>query len=153
MSELFTGFLSVSQLAKTTGRKRNALQAELHAAAQTETPYGDVAQTMTIAGMNFPFINPFAFLHAATLLSARFAEFLQERRGDATCLQVMLYTDEVVPGNNLRPDYARAYWAVYWQFMEYPDWFRVRHGAIHNFMQIQCKDVARVPGGIMLFYI
>ena len=37
---------------------------------------------------------------------------------------------------------------MYWQFLEYPDWFRVRQGGLRHFLQIKTSDVLQVPGGI-----
>lgn len=59
-----------------------------------------------------------------------------------------MYTDEATPGNQLRPDKARNYYAIYWTIAEYPDWFRSRHGGWHDLCQMQVSTVEDMPRGI-----
>jgi hypothetical protein len=40
--------------------------------------------------------------------------------------RIAFYCDGVKPGNVLRPDSGREFEAVYWTFMEFPDFFRTR---------------------------
>ena len=40
--------------------------------------------------------------------------------------RVVLYVDEVRPGNLNRPDKGRCYQAIYWTLAELPDWLRSR---------------------------
>ena len=62
--------------------------------------------------------------------------------------RVVLYVDEATPGNQLRPNKARSYYAIYWIIAEYPDWFRSRHGGWHDLCQIKVSTVEDIPGGI-----
>ena len=35
-----------------------------------------------------------------------------------------LYVDEITPGNALRPESQRSYYAFFWTLLDYPHWFR-----------------------------
>jgi len=78
---------------------------------------------------------PFAFLWLVCSVSIDFYRFLEGNMarpcpppaGQAgpsrLRARLALYFDEVVPGNNHRPDKGRAYMAVYWTFVDLPMWF------------------------------
>ena len=38
--------------------------------------------------------------------------------------RIAIYEDEVCPGNNHRHDKGRKYLAIYWTFLDLPEWFR-----------------------------
>lgn len=131
---------------------------EIAAAGQVETPYGHVVKTITIQEVVIPYVCPFALLHMLCGSSAAFANFLfacvarggyAPRGGPAPApARVALYVDEVVPGNNLRPDHARAFYAVFWLFLDYPDWFRSSAAGWHDLCVVKAKDVEKIDGGI-----
>ena len=127
--------------------KRRRLQQALAEAAQTETPYGCLGSTFEIGGLTVPFVNPIALLWVLCHGTVHYMRFLSDcLRGSRG--RIILYTDEVIPGNNLRPDHARGYSAFYWTIMEYPDWFRSRHCGWHDLFQVRTADVKEIVGGL-----
>ena len=118
------------------------------------TPYGSLFKTCEAPSSEegekneIYYLCPFGFLHYGCELSIPFGEFLEVTidpsstgfslatpdvldRGSSRASpgeppkgRITIYGDEVTPGNNLRPDIARSYLAVYWTFLEFPEWFR-----------------------------
>jgi hypothetical protein len=70
---------------------------------------------------------------------------------ESTCrgrpLQVVLYADEVTPGNPLRPDKGRQFYAVFWSGLHFPNWFRSSPGWF-PLAFIPHKQIASIQGGL-----
>ena len=128
-------------------RRRVRLGADLAAAARTATPYGAVGIEIRIGDIAVPIINPFALLWLLCTQTTHYFACLRHcvAAGPA---RVVLYVDEATPGNQLRPDRARSYYAIYWSIAEYPDWCRSRHGGWHDLCQTKVSTVEDIPGGI-----
>ena len=62
--------------------------------------------------------------------------------------RIGLYVDEVAPGNNLRPDRARAFYSFFWILLEYPDWYRSSAAGWHDICTVKASDVDAIPGGV-----
>ena len=127
--------------------KRQRLAADIASASQAETPYGQLVKTSDIQDFKLPYICPFALLWQLTQVSAGYAALLQSRIGDALG-RVVLYVDEVIPGNNLRPDHARAFYSVFWLFLDYPDWLRSSAFGWHDLIVIKASVCEEIRGGI-----
>ena len=68
------------------------------------------------------YINPFALLHKATALDG-FAALMDRRLVEVppspeAPWRIVLYTDEVTPGNQLLMDNLRKMWVAYLSFLE-----------------------------------
>ena len=102
--------------------------------AEMETPLGpltcsaDLPQGEGRAPMGVQYISPLAFLWQACRLSLALFKILQgfsQRGGEAQPIhqaRIALYLDDVMPGNVHRPDAGRSYVAIYWTFLDLPDW-------------------------------
>ena len=115
----------------------------------TCTPYGRIGNSFCINrggnSLTMCYANPFALLWQASEKCKAFVPFLQACFGPSCRGTVVLNDDETKPGNALRPDKARAYTAVYWSFLEYPDWFRARCNlAWMPFGYILTRDLVKV---------
>ena len=133
--------------AGSVSTKRQRLAADIASASQAETPYGQLVKTLDIQDFKLPYICPFALLWQLTQVSAGYAALLQSRIGDALG-RVVLYVDEVIPGNNLRPDHARAFYSVFWLFLDYPDWLRSSAFGWHDLIVIKASVCEEIRGGI-----
>ena len=80
------------------------------------TPYGPIEKILSL-GEEVPFICPFALLWTATQRSAAFGEFLLSCLAGAVG-RLILFIDDCRPGNQLRPDQGRTYYAVFWSLQE-----------------------------------
>ena len=102
---------------------------------------------LTIQDIVVPYICPFTLVWHMTSASAAYAELLHRSIGE-TIGRVALYVDEVIPGNNLRPDHARSFYAIFWLFMEYPDWLSSSAFGWHDLCVIKASGVQQIRGGI-----
>ncbi len=126
---------------------------ELYRPILTNTPYGIIRQSFEMPGLEgepvtIEFVHPFALLYEMSSKSAACSRFLKQHLGGSTC-RVVLYIDETKPGNQLRPDTARAMECVYWSFLELPTWYRAKTDV--GWLPFACvasKDAARIDGGL-----
>ena len=104
---------------------------------------------------------PFALLWHLCTSSMLFYRFLEPnvarlsqppegQAGPVTRLRarIALYWDEVVPGNNMRPDHGRAYIAVYWTFVDLPMWFINGPIGWFTLCYVPLATVAVIAGGV-----
>ena len=134
------------QLAKelTAAKKIHSLQM---------TPYGRVVQTIDLPTQRMPkwqICNPLAFMYYLSMLAAPFFLVMQEAVAAAPrgILNVILYIDEVCPGNPLRHDKGRTIQALYWAFAEWPAWLLARSGAWIVFGFLRTAIAKELPGYI-----
>jgi hypothetical protein len=104
----------------------------LHEATASEVdaggPYGGLLCNVELQAVgggrtNMLVVNPFAMLHIAALAPG-FAALLRDRLAATPCTpetpwRIALYSDEVVPGNQLSHDNKRKLWVIYWSFLEF----------------------------------
>ena len=80
--------------------------------ANTSTPHGPLLQAIDVPFVNqiyrLDIISPFALLFYLTSVSVAFAELMRTAvlKG-LGCLSLLLYSDELTPGNPLRSDQGR----------------------------------------------
>lgn len=114
--------------------------------AQTRTPYGTVVKMLDLApGVRMPYICPFALLFHLCSLSQSFAELCRSSlRGNVG--RLVLYIDEIRPGNVLRPDKGRSTQCIYWTLTCFPEWFRTRELGWFTAMCLRSSVLEQVPG-------
>jgi hypothetical protein len=92
------------------------------------TPYGALHQTITVAGIDDPVQlevqHPLAMLYHCCTLHNSFSKFIGQVAAARPPTidkpwRLILYTDEVLPGNQLGYKSARKFWAVYWSILEF----------------------------------
>ena len=114
------------------------------------TPYGAVIQQFDL-GLpelrRWDYIHPMAFLNYACGKSPQFAKIM------ADCctgrpLRLIIYIDEVCPGNPLRPEKSRTLQAIYWAFADWPQWLLQRTMAWPTFGTIRSTLVENLPGKV-----
>ena len=117
-------------------------RAILYGPYNTVTPYGQIGNCLRIAGqqqthLDLWYANPFALLHAACEATPAYGSFLEKYVVGGMC-HICLYLDGVTPGNKLRPEKSRSYVAIYWCFLESPDWHK------------RCERTGWIPFGFAL---
>ena len=137
--------LKPRQLAKelTQAKKKHSEQ---------ETPYGRVVQQMDLPSDKLPnwdYCHPAAFTWYLASLSMPFFEIMTEASMSCAraALNVIVYIDELVPGNVNRHDDGRKFHAVYWALAEWPAWLLSRTGAWPVFGVLRSRVVKTLPGG------
>ena len=110
------------------GVGRDALRAARDYQCNEETSYGSLIEhiwvkTSTGEWHAIPICNPFAFLLVAVRDCCQFSSFLLARLQDHPSTPdnpwtLLIYSDEVTPGNPLATMNNRKFHAVYWSFLE-----------------------------------
>jgi hypothetical protein len=115
-----------------TGRTRWNLWKDVEDVAEQESPYGSLIKCMelplTQGTFKLEYICPMAFLWHLCSKSFFFFQMLKkfppcgDQAQPALRARLVLYLDDVMPGNPHRPDHGRSYVAIYWAFLDLPDW-------------------------------
>ena len=90
----------------------------------TDTPFGSPLQTMSLimddgSSKEISYLHPLAILFYFLEMSVSFKEFFNSRLESHTgCWNLIMYGDEVTPGQTLKKGNTRKIWALYWSFKE-----------------------------------
>ena len=123
------------------------------------TPYGDVVKKFEVVTDSGPvqldYVCPHAWLYFACLQCQTFAQFLIRYLSQGLPGQgsICIYSDDVTPGNVLRPDTGRTFMAVYWGVMEMPDFFRSRGLLWQTLMYVPMSLLHSIRGGLSALYV
>ena len=145
--------------ASSVARRRQAI-------CYKKTPYGPVIFTRKLPLRNggvatVQFQQPYAMLHALLESSLEFRRlFTKVCEANDFHLGVVLYTDEVTPGNALSPANKRKVQAIYWSIMQflYPvlandaAWFTGFTGRSFDVNFIDCQLSCVVSDFLKLFF-
>jgi hypothetical protein len=101
--------------------RRDARIGTEDAVATAHTPHGPVVTTLNVNGTVFEVVNPFAYVYFLCERNPGLFELLMPAGAVSACRPIVLYVDEVRPGNPLRPGKARTTQCVYWIFADMPD--------------------------------
>ena len=118
-------------------------------ASDIDTPYGKVRQFMRVdipSLENLCVINPFAFLWLLCSRCLKFYEMMESIAAGSN--SVVIYIDELNPGNPFRPSYGRKLQCIYWAIPQWPQWFMQQADAWPTFCCIRSGVVAKLPGGV-----
>ena len=110
--------------AQNEGLPQSCSRADIRAArgavARQETPYGTLHQTIHIDGYgDIEVLHPFAALGHASHNCAGFKTLIERATVHQGPLNVILYADEVLSGNQLAHKAARKTWCWYWTIAEF----------------------------------
>ena len=134
-----------------------AYQREIHSGVRehslkSTTPHGPVVQARALPSEaldSWTIVHPLALLAYLSSLSLSFYTLMRDTVNNAGApLTLLLYLDEVNPGNPLAPDPHRMFWAFYWVFKELPQWFIQRKGAWFCYGVLRTKIVNDISGGV-----
>ena len=152
LQKLQSAGLSKGDLGKSSrSAARREAQSAIEEHALADTPYGRVVQRLdlgTPALCQWEYVNPFAYLYHLTRMSKGFSELMTATLGSAQGpLRIVLYIDEVTPGNPLRPDKGRSTQSIYWRFADWPQWALRRAGAWLLFGVVRSSLVSELQAG------
>jgi hypothetical protein len=121
------------------------------------TPYGPVHQRIDLGGgVSAEVQHPMAMLYAVSASSPAFAVLLRRALSRFPCSPVspwklILYTDEVSPGNQLAYAHERKTWAWYWSFMEFEQSLSSEDVRTHTHIY-NSPNKACFEGFLLVFY-
>ena len=161
LEETWVSMSAAARLAPSRGisqrHARRRLQIQADSVIRTTNPYGDVRKQFQIDTEDGPmvvrYVCPHAWLYHLCETSPRFGDFLLQHVGLGSPGSICIYSDEVTPGNNLRPDRARQFLAIYWAILPAPDWFRHGPGWWQTFAYFPCVKLKKIPGGLSALYV
>ena len=121
-----------------------------HLRAKTSTPYGPVVQKIALGAeklQSWDICHPFAFLWHLTNISTHFSQIMASCATPSQPLRLVLYADELVPGNPFRPEKGRKLFCIYWAFVDWPGWLLSRSFAWPCFSILRSVVVDELEGG------
>lgn len=134
------------------GTLRRRLQAAQVSHAKASTPYGTVVQSMPMPDIPeldlWEYCHPLALIYHLSVISPVFAELMATCGTPGLPLRIVLYIDEICPGNPLRPEKSRTLQAIYWAFADWPQWVLQRTAAWPVFGTMRSSLVAKLPGKV-----
>ena len=144
----------VASLARTSTKRRLGNAKTRHANAAT--PYGSVVQAMEFPSWKLPrweYAHPLSLLHYLSAVSAEFGELMAHLVMPCQPLNLIIYIDEIVPGNPLRHDTGRKLQAIYWAIGEWPQWLLQRSAAWPAYGSIRSSIVNDMEGGVWYTFL
>lgn len=123
------------------------------------TPHGPILDKLELksAGAHstivLPVVNPHAFLHSACQKGGSFRDLLAQRLSSTaaspeTPWRLVMYSDEVVPGNALSHDNKRKVWVVYCSWLELGTDMLSREDAWLCLFVARSSEVAKCSAGM-----
>ena len=101
------------------GCSRSTFRRARETMVKTITIYGPLHHTVDIDGTDVEVLNPFAALWYAANKCSGFAALLDRAAQHKQPWHIVLYADEVLPGNQLAHKAARKTWCWYWTIIEF----------------------------------
>jgi len=88
-----------------------------------------------------------ALIYYLSTISTWFADIMTTSNIAGKPMRIIIYIDEICPGNPLRPDKSRTLQAIYWAFADWPQWLLQRTAAWPCFGTMRSKLAKLLPGG------
>ena len=118
----FVSAAALEELCEELGIKggtRRTVKRKRQADISHVTPYGDILVEKNIAGTKIWMVQPVAMLYHISRSCLEFSKFFKEILSRKPCtrdhpIKVIVYSDEVTPGNQLRHQNARKIQVCYW---------------------------------------
>ena len=121
--------------------------------ANAKTPYGTVVQRLKLSdNYILEYVHPCAYLYYLSTMSKDFSIFIDnilDKLG-ARPLSVVVYGDEMTPGNPLRPDAGREAWQWSFSFLEFPNHVLHSHSGWIHMTTLGTSMLKTIVGGVPL---
>ena len=130
---------------------RKTMQSAVADVLKVRTPVGQMIEVLHIGDKDVPTlecINPFALLWTLADRQPEFYSLLIDGRDVMSPAKLLLYIDEVTPGNPLRPEKSRCTQCIYWTFADLPPHVLCQSSFWFVFSTIRSTVVNRLPGGV-----
>jgi hypothetical protein len=133
---------------RSASREQRAVEAALAEAALGVLDAPTAAGPVVVSRGGLEVVRLQSLLQLLCHQSAAFFDLLARtsERAAGGRVGVIIHTDEIKPGNPLRPDPARSSWAVYAQLSEVPLWARSCTAAALPLCVVRTQELARLGG-------
>ena len=135
---------------------------------QARTPYGALHQTITVTSPNgdvtFEVQHPMAMLYHMCSTSRCFSRLISRTHAanpssPAAPWNLIVYTDEILPGNQLAYKHLRKLWGIYWSIQQFGTavlsdeeaWFEILF-ARSNVTKKLCGDVSALIASVLRLF-
>ena len=139
----------------TKNKLRRTMQRVVVQHANASTPYGPVVQRIDLnipsIDSNWEYVHPCAYLYYISTLIDAFGDVMRSCFRPGEAMRIVLYMDELCPGNPFRTDKARKLQAVYWCCLQWPAWLLNRSIIWPILGIIRSKVLDKLSGGISAF--
>ena len=122
---------------------------QVHAKAQTT--YGPVVQFMQLPGSDlqqFEYVSPAAFLNYLSCMCDEFSDVLEATYFPNNAATLILYGDEMTPGNPLRADGGRELLNFYYTLLELPTFMHHRKDGWFVLASLRSSLIDDITGGV-----
>ena len=135
---------------ETSLRKKLKEDTERHSKVVTE--YGPMVQQIEIGTSKlakWDVCDPCAFLYYMSSISMPFCSVMRTcvQKAGSMPLRLVIFMDEMVPGNPFRPDKGRKLMCIYWTFVDWPGWMLTRSFAWPCFSILRSSVMELLDGG------
>ena len=115
------------------------------------TPYGPVVRLIDAPHGKWKLCEPRAYMRYLSTLHEAYGTTMKACTSEHR-LTIVLYLDELIPGNPFRQDKARKLVAFYWACLEWYPWLLSRSAMWPCLGVLASKQLDRIPGGLSQFY-
>ena len=133
------------------GVTRRELKEATEFHAKQKNAYGRVVEKIRLGAPKLEYLdiaNPFAFLVHLCSISTHFADMMHKCCLPGRPLRLVIYADEMNPGNPFRPEKSRTLQCIYWAFVDWPAHVLSRTFAWMALCTIRSSIVDTIPGGM-----
>lgn len=132
-------------------------------ACQAETPHGTLLQTVKVdltdgSKMDLPYCHPAAMLYHTCTKSRRLQQLLTkalEHHGNsfAEPFRLVVYLDEISPGNQLKINNRRKLWAIYYSVVQFGGYELSQEDSWFVLTCIRSETVSMMEGGLSHLFL
>lgn len=129
---------------------KRKMQTAVEEHSKATTDYGPLVQKIKIGDSkleDWEVCHPCAFLAYMSSISATFCDVLKGCMANGRPLRLVIYGDEMIPGNPFRPEKARKLMCLYWTFVDFPAWMLTRSFAWPCFSILRSVVMDKLDGG------
>ena len=129
---------------------KRKLQTVVEEHSKSTTDYGPLVQKVKIGDSkleDWEVCHPCAFLAYMSSISAAFCDVLKGCMANGRPLKLVIYGDEMIPGNPFRLEKSRKLMCLYWTFVDFPAWMFTRSFAWPCFSILRSVVMDALDGG------
>ena len=147
--------LTIASTEELPAATRKDIRESRDCVGERRTPYGTVHQKISVESVNGGMIeleiqHPFAMLHHACSVSESMSSLIKRARTPSLQQpwQLILYSDEIAPGNQLAYKSERKMWGFYWSVLEWGSAALADEEAWFEVLVVKSACVKQVRGGL-----